>query len=70
MSAAADLVVESQYLSCLNHDNIVKIRAWSHGGVNSYRSGTHDGHFLILNRLYTTLDKKIRAWQEEAFDLS
>lgn len=63
--AAADLVVESQFLCSLNHKNILKIRGWSAGGINAYADGSHDGFFLILDRVYDTLDKRIESWRKQ-----
>merc|ERR1712176_1515048 len=61
--AASDLAVEAQILNSLNHENILKLRGWANGGVGSYSNGEHDDYFLILDRLYDTLDKKIISWR-------
>jgi len=63
--AASDLVVEAQLLSSLNHENILKIRGWAAGGINSYIDGGHDSYFLILDRLEETLDMRIEKWKME-----
>mmetsp|Transcript_25053 Transcript_25053/g.41565 ORF Transcript_25053/g.41565 Transcript_25053/m.41565 type:complete len:418 (-) Transcript_25053:666-1919(-) len=65
--AAADLVVEAQFLSSLNHENILKIRGWSAGGTESYSEGEHDGYFLLLDRLHETLGERMETWKEEKF---
>lgn len=63
--AASDLVVEAQFLSSLNHQNILKLRGWSAGGVQSYNEGKHDGYFLLLDRLHGTLGERIKVWKNE-----
>jgi len=63
--AAADLVVEAQYLQSLNHPNILTIHGWAAGGSQSYSDGSNDGYFLIIDRLYSTLDKKVEEWKEQ-----
>lgn len=68
--AAADLVVEAQYLSSLDHENILKIRGWSLNGIESYSNGKHNGYFLILDRLEDTLDKRIELWKRQSLDFS
>ena len=68
--AAADLVVEAQFLSSLNHYNILKIRGWTTGGVEAYSGGDHNGYFLILDRLSETLDKRIETWKMEQLNRS
>lgn len=63
--AAADLCIEAQYLNMLTHDNILKIRGWSTGGIDGYGKGHHDGYFLILDRLSETLGDRIETWKKE-----
>jgi len=62
--AAADLIMEAGFLAKLGHQNIVKLRGWS-GGPESYSNGSHDGFFLILDRLDYTLSYRIAAWQAD-----
>ena len=62
--AAADLVVEAQYLSRLSHPHIVKVRGMTMGGIHPMtRNGHFDAYFLVLDYLTTTLDRRIHAWQ-------
>lgn len=61
--AACDLVLEAQYLSRLNHENILKIHGWSYDGADSFSNGKHDDYFLILERLHETLDNRIETWK-------
>lgn len=66
-TSASDLVVEAQFLSSLDHKNILKIRAWSIGGIKAYSNGRNDGYFLILDRLMVTLDHRIVLWAKERY---
>jgi len=62
--AAGDLVMEAMYLSKLNHPNIIKLRGCAVGGSSAYGDGKHDGFFLILDRLHSTLSQKIQEWKQ------
>jgi serine/threonine protein kinase len=68
--AAADLVVEAQFLSSLDHKNILKIRGWSASGIDSYGQGEHDGYFLLLDRLKETLGDRIETWKSDKLSQS
>ena len=61
--AAVDLVMESKFLEKLEHPNIINIRGWSCDGMSSFASGSHDGFFLILDRVDTTLSDRIEEWK-------
>mmetsp|Transcript_26033 Transcript_26033/g.38479 ORF Transcript_26033/g.38479 Transcript_26033/m.38479 type:complete len:407 (-) Transcript_26033:116-1336(-) len=61
--SAADLIIEAHLLTILNHKNILSIWGWSWMGAFAYSSGDHDGYFLVLDRLYDTLDKRIEKWR-------
>jgi serine/threonine protein kinase len=63
---AKDLVMEAHFLSALDHENIIKLRAWSAAGIAGFSAaGRADGFFLILDRLTVTLAKRISQWREE-----
>jgi serine/threonine protein kinase len=63
---AKDLVMEAHFLSALDHENIIKLRAWSAAGIAGFSAaGRADGFFLILDRLTITLAKRISQWREE-----
>jgi len=64
-SAAADLVVEAQYLAALDHPNILQLRGQAQGGCASFLDG-HDGFFFIVDRLEETLGDRIQRWKETA----
>lgn len=63
--AAGDLVMEAMYLSKFKHPNIIKLRGCAVGGSSAYGNGKHDGFFLILDRLNSTLSQKIQEWKQQ-----
>ena len=54
--ASYDLAVETRILANVMHPNIVKLRATGFSGL------FHEQYFIVLDRLYQTLDRKIRKW--------
>lgn len=57
LQGAMDIALETRFLSDLEHPNIVKLRAISESDVFS------DKYFLILDRLYDTLERRIqKTW--------
>mmetsp|Transcript_14704 Transcript_14704/g.20471 ORF Transcript_14704/g.20471 Transcript_14704/m.20471 type:complete len:437 (-) Transcript_14704:120-1430(-) len=66
-NGAADLVVETKYLSSLaawQHPNIVRLHGMCSTGTKGFELGVEGGYFLILDRLHDTLDQKIVLWKE------
>jgi serine/threonine protein kinase len=63
--AIADLVMEAEYLTRLDHPNILALRGLPVGGTDAFDSGRFDSYFLVLDRLSTSLDQRIAAWQKE-----
>jgi serine/threonine protein kinase len=61
--AASDLAVEAAFMSALSHENILSIRGLPVDGLNAWEGGQHDGYFIIMDRLFGTLDKRIQEWQ-------
>jgi len=57
-----DIVREAAILSSLSHPNIVKLRGLSRNGTAGFAKPTEANYFLILDRLYGTLDEKIKKW--------
>lgn len=55
-TGAADLIKEAEFLSALDHPNIIKIH-----GKNT--STVHDD-FIIIDRLVETLPQRLRQWRE------
>jgi serine/threonine protein kinase len=68
-SGAADLVKEGLLLQAMNlHSNIIDLKGMSAAGVNGWLSGQHDGFFLVLEELTTTLKDKLSNggdWKDE-----
>jgi serine/threonine protein kinase len=65
-AAAADLVLEAQFLSRMgHHPYIVKLRGWATGGTGCFGRGLHDAYFLLLDHLDETLTHRIIAWRQE-----
>ena len=65
-NGSADLYMEAQYLTALTqnhpHPNIIQI----HGISNAGSSGLsrYGGYFIVIDRLYDTLDRRIDIWRE------
>jgi serine/threonine protein kinase len=64
--AAQDLETEAEILSKVSHPNIIKIRGTAIGGAEAYLRpyGRHDSHFLLLDRLNGTLDRRLENWKK------
>ena len=58
MQGIMDLAVEVRFLSDIEHPNIVKMRALS--TVDAY----HEGFFIIMDRLYDTLETRLEQWKK------
>jgi serine/threonine protein kinase len=63
--AAADLVLEAEFLARIDHPNIIKLRGWSAEGIAGFGDGNHDGFFILMDRLDLTLTFQIQKWQEQ-----
>lgn len=62
---AADLVIEASLLSALTHPNIIHLLGVTEGPVeDNFANGKDHGFFLVLDRLYDTLDHKLVDWKE------
>jgi len=57
--AMIDLAVEARFLSMIRHPNIIRMR-----GV-AETSPLEDGYFIVIDRLYDTLEQRIEKWQFE-----
>jgi serine/threonine protein kinase len=60
-TAAANLMMEAQFLGQLDHPHILKLRGTAFGGSSSFATGHHDSYFLILDRLSETLEQRIHS---------
>ena len=58
VQAATDMAMETHFLSILNHPHILKMRGV---GMGDFFCPTY---FLLLDRLYDTLDERIVSWDE------
>jgi serine/threonine protein kinase len=63
-SSAIDLVIEAKLLANLRHENIVKLHAVTEGSVKNVFCGG-SGFFLLLDRLYGTLEESIEEWKKD-----
>ncbi|KAL3936163.1 MAG: hypothetical protein SGBAC_008462 [Bacillariaceae sp.] len=62
-NAAADLVLEGRFLAALEHPNIIKIHGAASGAA-SYGDGSHDGFFIMMERLDDILSRCISQWRK------
>mmetsp|Transcript_15078 Transcript_15078/g.24397 ORF Transcript_15078/g.24397 Transcript_15078/m.24397 type:complete len:468 (+) Transcript_15078:168-1571(+) len=62
-NCAVGIVREGLILTALNHQNIVRVRAWSASDGENYATGRHDAFFLVMDRLELTLKHRITEWQ-------
>jgi hypothetical protein len=58
LQGVMDLAIEVRFLSDMEHPNIVKMRALS--TVDPY----NEGFFIVMDRLYDTLKKRIDKWKK------
>ena len=66
-NGAADLLLEAKYLSALSnhpHNSIIKLHGVAAAGAAGFATGQMGGYFLLVDRLYDTLDKRIDIWKE------
>jgi len=56
---AKDLAIEAKFLAVISHPNIIKMR-----GTAATDSLRYD-FFILMDRLYGTLDEKIEVWAEQ-----
>ena len=62
--AATNLANEAQMMSALNHKNIAKLRGSSLDGTEAYyKTGRHDGYFLLVDKINETLHDRISRWR-------
>ena len=66
---AIDLVMEAKILACLSHPNIIKLHAVTAGSISKVFT-KKGGYFLLLDRLYGSLDERIRDWAANEISMS
>jgi serine/threonine protein kinase len=59
MKGVMDLAIEAKFLAVVRHSNIIRMRAVA--DCSPY----DDGYFLVLDRLYGTLDDRLSQWEKE-----
>lgn len=69
-TGAADLAVEAKLLSSLSHPNLIRIRGVASAGLAGFATGRRDSFFLILDRLYDTLDSLLDEWRDKSLRLN
>lgn len=62
IQAASDLALEAEFLASLQHPNIIKLRGIVYSGADGFSDGP-SGYFLIIDRLFETLDQRMRRWR-------
>ena len=56
----------SSFLEALDHPHIIKLHGVTAGSVEtSFASGKECGFFIVVDRLYDTLEKRIENWRDE-----
>lgn len=64
---AADLAIEANFLATLKHPTIVTLHGVTAGSVETnVASGKECGFFIVIDRLYDTLERRIEKWKEES----
>lgn len=61
--AASDLAVEAAFMQAVDHPHILKLRALPIEGLGAWDNGSHDGYFIVTDRLSNTLDKLVQKWK-------
>jgi serine/threonine protein kinase len=66
-NGSADLLMEAKYLTALAahpHPALIKLHGISSAGPNGFSETRRAGFFLVIDRLYDTLDRRIDVWKE------
>ena len=64
VQATMDMAVETKFLAALDHPNIIRMRAIAAGDTFD------QDYFVVLDRLYDTLEKRIGTWTKTSKSLS
>ena len=59
VNALVDLALEARFLSVVRHPNIIKMRAMNNGSIYE------PTFFVVLDRLYDILSKRLTAWKKK-----
>mmetsp|Transcript_745 Transcript_745/g.969 ORF Transcript_745/g.969 Transcript_745/m.969 type:complete len:357 (+) Transcript_745:361-1431(+) len=57
LQCVIDMAVETRFLSDIEHPNIIKLRALAK--VEAY----HEKYFIVMDRLFDTLEHRLKKWQ-------
>lgn len=66
-NGSADLLMEAKYLTALAahpHPSLIQLHGISSAGPAGFGKPERAGFFLIIDRLYDTLDRRIEVWSE------
>ena len=67
---AADLAKDGLILASLNHKHILKVKGWTPTLLAGFETaGRHDSFFLVLEKLQTSLDKRMEEWKKKSKNL-
>mmetsp|Transcript_11500 Transcript_11500/g.25785 ORF Transcript_11500/g.25785 Transcript_11500/m.25785 type:complete len:443 (+) Transcript_11500:271-1599(+) len=64
VQATMDMAVETKFLAAIDHPNIIRMRAIAAGDMFD------QDYFIVLDRLYDTLEKRIGTWAKTSKSLS
>ncbi|KAI2506953.1 protein tyrosine kinase [Fragilaria crotonensis] len=62
---AIDIALEARLISCLDHENIIKLHAIKKGCVGTSISDKDEPFFLVLDYLPETLENRLESWRNE-----
>ena len=66
-NGAADLLMEAKYLTALAahpHPALIQLHGICSAGPSGFSNVERAGFFLVIDRLYDTLDRRIDVWKE------
>jgi hypothetical protein len=66
-NGAADLLMEAKYLTALAahpHPALISLHGVCRAGPSGFAKPERAGFFLVIDRLYDTLDRRIDVWRE------
>jgi serine/threonine protein kinase len=66
----ADLVLEAKFLANLHHKHIIKLKGLPLGGVEGIAKCQRLSYFLLLDKLHSTLDIRMKQWHRQEEQLS
>jgi len=67
--AVRDLTTEATLMQDMVHPHIARLRGVTWNGAAALENGSHDSFFLVLDRLFETLDNRIESWNKEKMQI-